>query len=145
MSSVYLVGSYDHQGSLLSRHDRGSSLCQSGPGQLLNGPAVKGDDTLNIVFWGLIVLFLFGYWLSLSSRFWSIGDRFTSALKDAKDARKAEPGELVNGSILKQTQFRVSSAAARDDLYIHPVLQDKSSAGEGCKPFSSVGASPVCA
>lgn len=48
---------------------------------------------MNIVFWGLIVLSLFGFWLSLSSRFWSIGDRFTNALKDAKDVMAEEEEE----------------------------------------------------
>ena len=33
--------------------------------------------------------------------------------------QKAESGELINGGILEQAQFRVSDAAARDDLHIH--------------------------
>ena len=32
---------------------------------------------------------------------------------------EVEPGELVNGGILKQVQFWVSDVAARDDLHIH--------------------------
>ena len=63
-----------------------------------------------------------------------------------KSRQEAEPGELDNGGILKQAQFQVNDAAAGDNLHIHPVLQDESSAGKGCKPFSSsVGTSPVCA
>lgn len=65
-------------------------------GQARTAPE-KGGDTLNIVFWGLIVLSLFGFWLSLSSRFWSIGNRFTNALKDAKDAMKDEQEEEKSG------------------------------------------------
>ena len=33
--------------------------------------------------------------------------------------QEAEPGELVNGGILEQAQFRVRDAAAGDDLYIY--------------------------
>ena len=57
--------------------------------------------------------------------------------------QEAEPGELVNGSILKQAQLRVRDAAAGDNLHFHPVLQDKSSVGKvlGCKPSSPAGTS----
>ena len=57
--------------------------------------------------------------------------------------QEAEPGELVNGSILKQAQLRVRDAAAGNNLHFHPVLQDKSSVGKvlGCKPSSPAGTS----
>ena len=35
------------------------------------------------------------------------------------DGEKAQPRELVDGSLLKQAKLRVRNTTARDDLYVH--------------------------
>ena len=46
-------------------------------------------------------------------------DKELERRKPDEGTHQAEPGELVNGGILEQTQLRVSDAAAGNDFHIH--------------------------
>ena len=55
--------------------------------------------------------------IPLHQAFEEVGGRVSGLLRIGR--QEAEPGKLVNGSILEQAQFRVRDAAAGDDLYIY--------------------------
>ena len=55
--------------------------------------------------------------IPLHQPFQEVGGRVSGLLRIGR--QEAEPGKLVNGSILEQAQFWVRDTTARDDLHIH--------------------------